>query len=89
MVKNELPFSLCEFLNFEEYVQLALQPAYRRISRRTFRKAAMTNYLTMKDNLIGTLSAFNAKISLTSDIWTAPVDSISFISIIAHYIDNI
>ena len=88
IVKDELPFSLCESFNFEEYVQLNLQPAYKRTSRRTFRRVAMTNFLAMKQNLIETLSTLNVKISLTSDIWSASVGSNCFIAITAHYIDN-
>ena len=68
IVKDKLSFSLCDSFNFEEYVQLTLQSAYRRTSRRTFRKVAMTNFLIMKQSLIGTLSSLNLKVSLTSDI---------------------
>ena len=48
----------------------------------------MTNYLAMKDLLIDSLTNINTRVSLTSDIWTAFVDSMSFIAITAHYIDN-
>ena len=85
---DELPFSLCESFNFEEYIQLALQPAYKRTSSRTFRRVAMTNYLTMKDVLIDSLTSINTRVSLTSDIWTIFVGSMSFIAITTHYIDN-
>ena len=88
IVRDELPFSLCESFNFEEYVQLTLQPAYKRTSRRTFRRVAMTNFLAMKEALVGTLSALNSKISLTSDIWSASVGSNCFIAITAHYIND-
>jgi len=88
IVRDELSFSLCKSFNFKEYFQLALQPAYMRTSRRTFRRVAMTNYLSMKNNLIGTLSTLNIKILLISDIWTALVGSLSFISVTTHYIDN-
>ena len=33
IVKDEIPFNLCESFNFKEYVQLALQPAYKKSSR--------------------------------------------------------
>ena len=46
----------------------------------------MINYLVIKHDLIDTLSALNAKVSLTSDIWTASVGSMYFISITTHYI---
>ena len=85
---DELSFSLCELFNFEEYVQLALQPAYKRTSRRTFRRVAMTNYLAMKDLLIDSLTNINSRVSLTSDTWTASVGSMCFIAVTAHYIDN-
>ena len=48
----------------------------------------MTNYLAMKQELVDSLTSLNAKIALTSDIWTASVGSLSFIAITAHYIDN-
>ena len=48
IVMDELSFSLYKFFNFEEYVQLALQPAYKRISMYKFRKVVMTNFLAMK-----------------------------------------
>ena len=85
---DELSFSLCELFNFEEYVQLALQPAYKRTSRRTFRRVAMINYLAMKDLLIDSLTNINSRVSLTSDTWTASVGSMCFIAVTAHYIDN-
>ena len=88
IVKDELPFSLYESFNFEEYVQLTVQYAYRRISRYTFRKVAITNFLVMKQSLIGTLSVLNLKVSLTFDIWITSIDSYCFIAVIAHYIDN-
>ena len=89
IVKNELLFSLCESFNFEEYVQLTLQPTYRRTSRYTFRRLAMTNFLVMKQNLIQSLSVLNSKVSLTSDIWTVFVGSYYFITITDHYIKMI
>ena len=42
----------------------------------------------MKDNLIRTLSILNIKISLIFDIYTVSIDSIFFISVTAHYINN-
>ena len=65
---DELSFSLCEYFNIEEYVQLVLQPAYRRTSKCTFRKITISNYLSMKDNLMETLSVLNIKILLISNI---------------------
>ena len=48
----------------------------------------MTNYLAMKDLLIDSLTNLNTRVSLTSDIQTASVGSMSFIAVTAHYIDN-
>ena len=48
----------------------------------------MTNYLAMKDLLIDSLTNINTRVSLTSDIWTTSVGSMSFIVVTAHYIDN-
>ena len=88
IVQDELPFSLSESYNFEHYVQFGLQPAYRRTSRRTITRVAMTNFLAMKQSLIKMLSNLNARVSLTSDIWSASVCSNYFIAVTAHFIDN-
>ena len=48
IVRDELPFSLYKSFNFEKYIQLTLQPAYKKTSSRTFRRVAMIIFLIIK-----------------------------------------
>ncbi|KAH7573280.1 hypothetical protein JRO89_XS03G0106200 [Xanthoceras sorbifolium] len=67
---HEYPLSMVEHEGFREYC-MALQPAFKSVSRNTIKKEIMGIYDVEKVKTTSLLEANNCRISITTDLWTA------------------
>ena len=77
-----------ESQNFKNLIQRAFCPQYEPVSRTTTRSDLMSLY---KKKLAVVKESFkNVKFSfaLTSDVWTSSHQRTSYISVVAHYLDD-
>ena len=79
----ELPFAFAKNGFFEEYIQNALNPQFKRISRND----AIRLWQREKENITNYLTNSPARIAITTDLWKARGDD-SFLCITAHNIDG-
>jgi hypothetical protein len=87
MIADELPISFAESRYFTRFVQKALNPQYRPVSRNTCKADMLKVFRRFKDELINQFSTVNFTIACTSDLWTGCND-LSYFCVTAHYIDN-
>ena len=69
LVHAEPPFLFSENDPFNNYINKALQPQHKKISRKTVKAAAMKTYLQYKLRLVEELTNLNCRVSITSDAW--------------------
>jgi hypothetical protein len=74
--------------NFKNLIQRAFCPQYQPVSRTTIKSDLMSQYhkqlVILKENFKKVQFSF----ALTSDIWTSSHQKTSYISVVAHYLDN-
>jgi len=88
IVSEDLPIMMGESQNFKNLIQRAFCPQYEPVSRTTTRSDLMSLY---KKKLVVVKESFkNVKFSfaLTSDVWTSSHQRTSYISVVAHYLDD-
>jgi hypothetical protein len=85
---EDLPIRMGESPAFERMIQRAFCPQYSNVSRKTTKKDIVKSYSEKLDTLRPSLSAVTFSIALTSDIWTSSYQRTSYLSVVAHYIDN-
>ncbi|KAL1188280.1 putative AC transposase [Cardamine amara subsp. amara] len=86
IVLNELPFSFVESEGFRRFC-FNVVLVYKHISRRTATKEIAAMYFQQKTCLKRLLMDDNTRVSLTTDIWTAPTTSYSYMVVTVHWID--
>lgn len=87
VVVNELPFSFVESEGWKRFCFNVL-PLYNTFSRRTCTKDIVEIYLQEKAALQTLFSVEEQRVSLTTDIWTSPTTSYSYMVITGHWIDT-
>ena len=85
-VLEDLPFSLIESKAFVDMVQLLRSKAVL-FSADTLKRRVMKKYEQEKAKTVQRIGAVQSKISLTTDLWTAP-NQTPFMCLTAHYVDN-
>ncbi|KAI5353105.1 hypothetical protein L3X38_005997 [Prunus dulcis] len=83
----ELPFRFAENRCFKRFVQVALQPEFKKVSRNTNRSDVVKLYDEEKKKLINVFSNLKGSIAVTSDMWDGG-NNLPFICVTAHYIDE-
>lgn len=86
IVNSKKPLALDEDEDFEEFIQLYLQPAYKKVSRNTSRTDILKKFDGRKNLLIAEFASHATGISFTSDMWTGCNGS-PYICVTSHYID--
>jgi len=87
MICTEQPLSLAEDRYFTRFVQKALCPQYRPISRNTCKEDMFKVFRRFKKELIAEFASVNFTIACTSDIWTG-CNEVAYFCVTAHYIDR-
>ena len=87
LASAELPLSFADDEAFEEFIQTAFCPQFKRVSRNTTRSDCMKVFYTMRQSLIDNFKCFNATISCTSDLWEG-CNKIGYLCVTAHYVDD-
>ena len=87
IVHAEQPFLFSESDAFNTYINKALQPQHKRISRKTVRSAAMKNFLEYKVRLQAELSNLNCRVSLTADSWDSGY-KYHYLCVTCHWVDD-
>ena len=87
IVLNELPFSFVESEGFRRFCHNVL-PMYTVHCRRTATKDIFGMFMKEKSSLKQLFSSEKKRVSLTTDIWTAPTSSYSYMVVTTHWIDR-
>ncbi|CAL9012312.1 unnamed protein product [Prunus brigantina] len=83
----KLPFRFAENRCFERFVQVALQPEFKKVSRNTNRSDVVKLYDKEKKKLMNVFSTLKGFIAVTSNMWDGG-NNLPFICVTAHYIDE-
>ncbi|KAH7667795.1 Tam3-transposase (Ac family) protein [Dioscorea alata] len=85
---ERLTFSFAERCQVQECINGTLQPACKKVSRRTIQRTIFKQYKNYKEQLCEYFRTFNSSISLCSDVWTDVFHENSFMGITAHWVDD-
>jgi hypothetical protein len=88
IVSEDLPIMMGESPNFKNMIQRAFCPQYQPISRTTIKSDLMSQYRKHLVVLKESFKKVQFSFALTSDIWTSLHQKTSYISVVAHYLDN-
>ncbi|XP_039786943.1 uncharacterized protein LOC120653078 [Panicum virgatum] len=72
---------------FEEYIKIAHNPKYAKVSRQTSSRDILKYFTDCKAKLVESFSTSVNCVYLTSDIWSGN-DKEDYISVVAHYINS-
>ena len=87
IVHAEQPFLFAENDAFNNYINRALQPKHKKMSRKTVRSAAMKTYLEYKLKLVNELANLPCRVSLTADAWDGGY-GLHYLCVTCHWLDN-
>ncbi|CAN7125351.1 unnamed protein product, partial [Brassica rapa subsp. narinosa] len=87
IVLNELPFSFVESEGFRRFCHNVL-PMYTVHCRKTATEDIFGMFMKEKASLKELFNSEKKRVSLTTDIWTAPTTSYSYMVVTAHWIDK-
>ncbi|XP_033141105.1 zinc finger BED domain-containing protein RICESLEEPER 2-like [Brassica rapa] len=86
IVLGELPLSFVESLAWKNFCKKAqMDPP---VCRKTCTKEIAAMYMARKAEMKKVLGQNKQRLSLTTDIWTAPYTAVSYMVITAHFIDS-
>ena len=88
IVSEDLPIMMGESPNFKNLIQRAFCPQYQPVSRTTIKSDLMSQYHKQLAVLKENFKKVQFSFALTSDIWTSSHQKTSYISVVAHYLDN-
>jgi hypothetical protein len=88
VICDELPVNHGESKTCEYYTRKTLQPQYRVIPRNTLKRRTIKLYESKRYELVKMFKSFNGKVSITTDIWSAPPHLESYMCVTAHWIDH-
>ncbi|KAJ1278634.1 hypothetical protein BS78_04G093800 [Paspalum vaginatum] len=88
IVFEDLPIMMGESHNFKNLIQRAFCPQYQPVSRITTKSDLMSLYKKKRADLKETFNKVSFSFALTSDVWTSSHQKTSYISIVAHYLDD-
>jgi hypothetical protein len=88
IVSEDLPIMMGESPNFKNLIQRAFFPQYQPVSRTTIKSDLMSQYHKQLAVLKENFKKVQFSFALTSDIWTSSHQKTSYISVVAHYLDN-
>ncbi|KAL2924957.1 putative AC transposase, partial [Bienertia sinuspersici] len=87
VINDELPFNFGESSNYEYFNRVALQPAFKKVSRNALKRHIQRTYFTYRSYLIEMFRTFDGRVSLTSDMWISPFEEL-FVCVTVCWIDN-
>lgn len=88
VIQESLPFDFFSRPRVIRFIKKALQPDYCHVSRTTLKRDAMNKFKKIHEDLKRFFTSFSGRVSLTTDVWTAPHGTaLSFICITVHWID--
>ncbi|CAN7003195.1 unnamed protein product, partial [Brassica rapa subsp. trilocularis] len=87
IVLNELPFAFVESEGFRRFCHNVL-PMYTVHCRKTATEDIFGMFMKEKASLKELFNSEKKRVSLTTDIWTAPSTSYSYMVVTAHWIDK-
>ena len=87
LASAELPLSFADDASFEEFIQIAFCPQFKRVSRNTTRSDCMKVFYAMRQSLVDNFRTFNATVSCTSDLWEG-CNKTGYLCVTAHYVDD-
>ncbi|CAN6270701.1 unnamed protein product [Urochloa humidicola] len=87
IARLDLPISMGESEAFEEYIKIAHNPKYTKMSRQSTTRDIEKYFSDCKAKLVENFVTSVNCVSLTSDIWSGNAED-DYLSVIAHYINS-
>jgi hAT family protein/uncharacterized protein DUF4413 len=88
VIGDELPFNHGESHRYEYFNRKCLQPQFRAIPRNTLKRRTIKLYEAKRYELTQMFKTFDGRVSLTTDIWSAPPHLEPYMCVTAHWIDR-
>jgi hypothetical protein len=85
LARIDLPLSHGETNAFEEYIRIAHNPKFTRVSRQITTRDFCKYFMSQRDQLIQSFRSISS-VALTSDIWSRNAKE-AFNSMVAHYVN--
>ena len=87
IAQTQLPLSIGDSHTFEEYIQNAYNPQFKRVYRNTARADCIKGFNEMRVKLINEFNTCTATVACTSDIWSSRTKS-GYLCVTARYVDR-
>ena len=87
IILHEYPLSIVDHTGFRRYSN-ALQPLFRMISRNTVKNDLMKVFDCEKQETMKFIESNQARVAITSDMWTSSNQKKGFMAITTHFIDD-
>jgi hypothetical protein len=87
VVLHEYPLSIVDHVGFRRYSS-ALQPMFKMITRNTLKNDIIGIYEIEKKKALSFMQKNNARIAITTDMWTAENQKKGYMTVTGHFIDQ-
>jgi len=88
VIAKELPFTFGQSKAYTRMNRRALNPSYKECVNNTVKRRSFKRFYKAQKELIKELDEFKGRVCLTSDCWSAPHTSDSFMCVTLHWIDT-
>jgi hypothetical protein len=79
---------MVEHIGFREFCA-SMQPLFKVVSRNTIKNDIMKIYNSEKENTMKLLSKNQSRIAITTDMWTSSNQNKGYMTVTAHFIDDL
>jgi len=84
---HEYPLSIVDHAGFRRFCA-AMQPLFKVVSRNTIRKDILDMHEVQKISMVKFFQKIQARIAVTTDLWTANHQKKGYMAVTVHFIDD-
>jgi hypothetical protein len=87
VVLHEYPLSIVDHVGFRRYLS-DVQPMFKMITRNTLKNGIIGIYEFEKKKALSFMQKNNARITITTDMWTTENQNKGYMTVTGHFIDQ-
>jgi hypothetical protein len=84
---HEYPLSIVDHVGFQKFCA-ALQPLFKVVSRNMIKKNILDMYEVQKQSMVNYFQQYQARVAVTTDMWTADHQKKGYMAVTVHHIDD-
>jgi len=87
IIVHEFPLSMVDYVGFRKFC-VALQPAFKVVSRNTIRKDILDMYQVQKQSMVNYIKKLSSRVAITTELWTTNHKRKHYMAVTAHFLDD-